>query len=164
MIHHARYQVMTSQGCPATRALASLNDQIPAREAKKVRRRTFEDEGPRQAFSKRQCTHYDMTDIISALKPLEQSYGFPSIEWSNDDECIPSIKDFSEQKHISSWERASDIVTTDLKSMSNGLHRRSSSESLSRSGKEAQGRSLVRAKSKTSCLVSLESFSKSQAK
>lgn len=155
---------MTSQGCPATRALASLNNQVPARETKKERRRTFDDEGPRQTFSKRQCTHYDMTDIISALKPLEQSYGFPSIEWSHDDEYIPSDNESSEhERHTSSWEGASDAATNEDKSRSKVLHRRSSSESLAGLGKEARGQSLVRAKSKISCLVSLESFSNNQA-
>jgi hypothetical protein len=162
MIHHARYQVTTSPGCPATRALASLDDQIPARETQKVRRRTVDDEGPRQTFSKRQCTHYDMTDIISALKPLEQSYGFPSIEWSYDDECFPSNNDFREHKHTNTREGVSFTVANEVQSISKDLHRCSSSESLSRSGKEAQGRSLVRAKSKTSCLVSLESFRKTK--
>ena len=162
MIHHTRYQVMTSQGCPATRALASLNDQIPTRETKKGRRRTFDGEGPSQAFSKKQCTHYDMAGIISALKPLEQSYGFPSIEWSYDDEYIPSENDFSEnESQTSCWEGVSDTVSNEEKSKSKGLHRRSSSESIA--GKEARGRSLVRAKSKISCLIALESFSKNQA-
>ncbi|KAI2507931.1 hypothetical protein MHU86_6464 [Fragilaria crotonensis] len=154
---------MTSQGCPATRALASLNNQVPARETKR-RGEGLSMTKDQDKLFQRQCTHYDMTDIITALKPLEQSYGFPLIEWSHDDEYIPSDNESSEhERHTCSWEGVSDAATNEDKSRSKRLHRRSSSESLSALGKEARGQSLVRAKSKTSCLVSLESFSNNQA-
>ena len=139
---------------PATRALASLNeDQIPAWENQKKRPCTVDGEASTHRFSKRKRTPFDMTDITSAVKPLEQSYRFPSIEWSNDDDNVSS----NNQSRLS-WQGVSDSVTNEEKAISKGLRHRPSMESLS--GKKARGRNLVRSKSKTWCLVSLASLSK----
>lgn len=150
---------MIDNSNPATRALASLNvDHIPAWENQKKRPRTPAVDGLASipTFSKRQRIPFDMTDIISAVTPLEQSYGFPSIEWSYDDDPISSKKGCKDQRRTS-WEGVSNCATNEETSISKGLHHRSSSESLS--GKASRGVSLVRAKSKTLCLVSLASCS-----
>ena len=157
MISHVSYQVMTSHSCPATRALASSNDQIPAREYQNKKRTSVHDDASRPTCSKRHCTHFDMADMISVVKPLEDTYGFPAIEWSYDDECISSNNDFGKRKLHSSWEGALDTVTKDDNAIFIGLHRRASSEFLF--GKEARGNSLVRAKFNTSCLVTLAACS-----
>ena len=155
MINNARNHLMATHSCPATRALASLNNQIPAREYQKKRQTNVDGETSRPTFSKRQCTYFDMTDIISVVKPLEESFGFPSIEWSYDDEYPPSNNDLRKRKLNSSWEGTLDNGTKDETAIFEGLHRRTSSEFLS--GKEVRGNSLVRAKSKTLCLASLAS-------
>ena len=159
MISNARNQVMASQSCPATRALASLNSQIPVREYQRKRQTPSVGEASRPSYPKRQRTHFDMTDIISVMEPLEESYCFPAIAWSSDDENSPATHDLRKRTLNSSRDVLLDSGTKDEKAVFKGFHRRASSEFPL--GKEARGNSLVRAKSKALCLASLASRSKS---
>lgn len=123
---------------PATQALQGLDDRLPAPEIMKRRRRRSVEE-PVQSSNKRRRTCLDMSDVLSMIKPVEDSIAFPSIEWLYDDEEVPAPERCTQS--------CLTLRTTDVPN----LPRRTSSSCLL---KRSRG-GLVRSRSKAACLVSL---------
>lgn len=124
---------------PATQALQGLDDRLPAPEIMKRRRRRNVEAPVQSASNKRRRTCLDMSDVLSMIKPVEDSITFPSIEWLYDDEDVPAPERCTQSCLA--------LRTTEVPK----LPRRTSSSCLL---KRSRG-GLVRSRSKTACLVSL---------
>eukprot|EP00545_Synedropsis_sp_CCMP1620_P010412 CAMPEP_0119015288 /NCGR_PEP_ID=MMETSP1176-20130426/10752_1 /TAXON_ID=265551 /ORGANISM="Synedropsis recta cf, Strain CCMP1620" /LENGTH=200 /DNA_ID=CAMNT_0006968567 /DNA_START=71 /DNA_END=673 /DNA_ORIENTATION=+ len=80
-----------NQNCPATQALISLADLLPEHEYIKRSMKGFatselscEQPGAKRRKSSDETT-LDMFDLLSSMKPVEDSIAFPTIEWTYDD-------------------------------------------------------------------------------
>ena len=155
MIHHnVRCQNMATPSSPATQALQSLEERLPAPEYLRRKERSRSCDTSVQTMAKRRRTRFDMEEMLAVIKPVEESIAFPKIEWSYDDEDT-STNDNGAIFRSNSWDPHCSGGDTNERSRAKGLHRhrRSSSEFLC--GKEARGESLFRAKARAPCLVSL---------
>jgi hypothetical protein len=79
------------QSCPATQALIALEDTLPEPEyIKRAMKGNLTPETGEQPGSKRRksCIEstLDLFDILSSMKPVEDSIAFPTIEWAYDDD------------------------------------------------------------------------------